>query len=53
MHSEHYTSVRNRAASMTDNHSQGTSRDCTEAWLDTLKSIQDMLPDLDMVKNPC
>jgi hypothetical protein len=50
-HFEHHISVRNKTANMTDNHSQGTSRDCMEAWLDTVKSIQTMLPDLDMAIN--
>ncbi|KAF1941373.1 hypothetical protein EJ02DRAFT_404607 [Clathrospora elynae] len=50
-HFENHIYVRNRTVKMTMNHSQGTGRDRMEAWLDTMKSIEGFLPDLDMAIN--
>jgi hypothetical protein len=44
-------SIRNGSASITDNISQGTARDRMEAWLDVAKSLEYLLPDMDMAMN--
>ncbi|KAF1836379.1 hypothetical protein BDW02DRAFT_567125 [Decorospora gaudefroyi] len=48
---EHRIWVRNATASMTQNHSQGTSKDRMEAWLEVVKSIEQLLPNVDMAIN--
>lgn len=50
-HYEHRISVKNGIASMTQNHHPGTATDRMEAWLDLMKSVQGMLPDIDVSLN--
>jgi hypothetical protein len=50
-HFEHHISVRNGTASMTENQSPGTPTDRMHAWLDMVKRLEGMLPDLDFAVN--
>ncbi|EOA84657.1 glycosyltransferase family 90 protein [Exserohilum turcica Et28A] len=50
-HHEDRISVRNRTASMTQKRDQGTAKDRMDAWLGLVKSIEGLLPDLDMALN--
>jgi hypothetical protein len=43
--------LRNRSASMTDNNYQGTAKDRMEAWLDAVKSLEHLLPNMDLAMN--
>jgi hypothetical protein len=43
--------LRNGSASMTDNNYQGTAKDRMQAWLDMIKSIEHLLPDMDLAMN--
>jgi hypothetical protein len=50
-HYEHHISVRNGTASMTENQGPGTPTDRMFAWLDMVRRMEDMLPDLDFAVN--
>jgi hypothetical protein len=51
MHFQDRISIRNGSVSMTDNDYRGTAKDRMDAWLDVVKSIEHLLPDMDMAMN--
>jgi hypothetical protein len=48
---EHRISVRNGSTSMTENQGPGTPTDRMHAWLDMVRRMEGMLPDLDFAVN--